>query len=670
METWNKLHVGVQLKPVANEFFIKFLNHRLDGILCVLNKCKGYMVGQTFFVMIFKCAHKTCKRLYKVQQIGDNKFKVCNNNANIVHVKKIARQVRVTQRKLVVKAMMHMLPSEYRRFSENTMNKNLSRQGNLQDSPSNVVLNKMRNETLGSLDYDKDYVYDILKMKISAELNNENDAYIRRFYLDPYMVISFTKAQFNCLLLLMEKFGKLYMYLDATGSVARHYAKKLFYYAGVISAKIDPSNKKETARLLAALEFLSGEHDAFNIYVALSLYKNCFHQMFPDKEWPIGHCVTDFSFALLNAVCRAWNGMDLISYINYTYLLANGHYSLQDLQAVGICTFLQLCIGHLSKTHSNDVSKYFPSMDGTSKAVLKEVFAGMFDVKDLDTLKMIWKDLSRILLSKYVTEEVQNTLKSLAKTVTKKNGKDNEEAEQCDIEDDKLPVDVHEYVTMYEKSLFFQNFKALTFAPEFDKSAKGQINAFYCPEYADVFLKKYISLLSLWTCLTQNERSANSCAECHFKNSKQMLIHDARSIGSMPLKPGRFMRKMEAYSNSTSSAILDELPRDRCCYQNERKPRKRKVEDDDIVLPPKKKSLMDLYKPQPKITSTSQELTTSMSQQKMTYNPTSVRKNEVEYFIRIDDMTSREQWIRKRKSKFSYIRKINLRKINKNDNQE
>lgn len=90
----------------------------------------------------------------------------------------------------------------------------------------------------------------------------------------------------------------------------------------------------------------------------------------------------------------------LITYINYTYLYANGVSSLKDLTNVGIETFLQLCIGHLSKIHSKDVSKYFPNMNTKSMATLKEIFAGMFDMSTLDALRKAWKDLSTILLSK------------------------------------------------------------------------------------------------------------------------------------------------------------------------------------------------------------------------------------------------------------------------------
>lgn len=132
---------------------------------------------------------------------------------------------------------------------------------------------------------------------------------------------------------------------------------------------------------------------------------------------------------------------------------------------------------------------------------------------------------------------------------------------------------------------------------------------------------------------------------------------------------------MELYSIATSSAILDEVPRHRCCDQNRNKPEKRKNdEDDNHFQPPKKKSLMDLYKNSPKTSSTWS--ITSANNVKTTATSGSIfqtkklelsRLNAVDDFIKIDDLSSQEQWNRKRKSKFSHIEKLNLQKINKPD---
>lgn len=310
-ELWEMMHDEEILKPVANEFFIKFLNHCVDNIPCVLNKKGGYILASNFFVMNFKCAHKTCERSYKVEKIGSCSFKVFNNNTEIVHTKKVARQLRATQRSIIEMAMLNMLPSEYRELCEKSLDKELRKLGNLQECPSDTTLFKVRSKSLQKLDFDQDDVCDVLKMKLCADfkrkIDPQKDVYIRRFYLDPYMIIAFSDASFECLKLMVDKFGSLKIHLDATGSIARHLGKIVFYYAGVIAAKLNPADKKEIARLLPIIEFLSGEHDAFNISVPLSLYKHHFHRKYPNMAWTIKHCVTDFSFALLNAICHSWN---------------------------------------------------------------------------------------------------------------------------------------------------------------------------------------------------------------------------------------------------------------------------------------------------------------------------------------------------------------------------
>lgn len=141
--------------------------------------------------------------------------------------------------------------------------------------------------------------------------------------------------------------------------------------------------------------------------------------------------------------------------------------------------------------------------------------------------------MERFVNDTIIKESVQNSLKSLARVMTKSTVEEieNKDEDDTDEDDDKLPIDVHEHESIYEQSLFYQNFKALTYKSEFAiaTTTNGPVNAFYSTEYAEVFLKKYVSLLSLWTCLTQNERSTNACGECHFKNSKQGLILKSRA---------------------------------------------------------------------------------------------------------------------------------------------
>lgn len=75
------------------------------------------------------------------------------------------------------------------------------------------------------------------------------------------------------------------------------------------------------------------------------------------------------------------------------------------------------CCGHLSKNYSKDVNEYFPKLNKQNQTVLKEIFAGMFDLESLNTLLDIWKKISTILLSKYQDENVVESTR-----IVKNNG--------------------------------------------------------------------------------------------------------------------------------------------------------------------------------------------------------------------------------------------------------
>lgn len=111
-------------------------------------------------------------------------------------------------------------------------------------------------------------------------------------------------------------------------------------------------------------------------------FKNDYEVKYPHAKWPIRYVVTDFSYALLNAICKAWNGVALIKYINLTYKFPGDDNFKEKLSDYNIETLLELCCGHFSKTQCNDVTKYFPSLQRENQSFLKEVLIAMYDVGD------------------------------------------------------------------------------------------------------------------------------------------------------------------------------------------------------------------------------------------------------------------------------------------------
>lgn len=121
------------------------------------------------------------------------------------------------------------------------------------------------------------------------------------------------------------------------------------------------------------------------------------------EKWPIRYTVTDFSFALLNAICRAWNGVKLIQYIHFTYKLANDPDFKQKLSEFGIDTILHLYCGHFANTQCKNVNNYFPNLDSKLQSSIKEILIAMYDISELSHLRT---NFSTLLLSKYVEENV------------------------------------------------------------------------------------------------------------------------------------------------------------------------------------------------------------------------------------------------------------------------
>lgn len=188
---------------------------------------------------------------------------------------------------------------------------------------------------------------DEYKLYVSKEAT---DIFVQRFNSDPFGVLMYSNAQLKLLKNLSLEDDDLKMFFDSTGGVARHAKKRVYCYSGVCAVKKNKDDIKEKARLQPIFEALNGEHDAHNIRLLLEDFKNDFEVKYQQANWPIRYTVTDFNFALLNAICRAWNNMSLLEYINLTYKFANDIDYKKKLTEHGIVTFLQLCCGHFSKT--------------------------------------------------------------------------------------------------------------------------------------------------------------------------------------------------------------------------------------------------------------------------------------------------------------------------------
>lgn len=195
---------------------------------------------------------------------------------------------------------------------------------------------------------------------------------------------------------------------------------------------------------------------------------------------------------------------------------------------------------------------------------MKETIAAMFNMADLMDLERTYQHLDKVTAA---IEELAKLFTPEIKEEVVKTEEDNVDEEEVLTYDETIT-----YKTIYEESLFYQHFKRLNTIEDF---TVNKANQFYCPTFAELFLKKYIAILPLWTRLNHGNqvdlckpnviRFSNSYVENYFKYTKKRLSRKENLIGAAPVKCGRFLNHSRQYIHSTAEEYLFSFPKTNCC---------------------------------------------------------------------------------------------------------
>lgn len=103
---------------------------------------------------------------------------------------------------------------------------------------------------------------------------------------------------------------------------------------------------------------MSSLHDIYAVKQWLEMYKFKFVQnQTRQNPWPIlKYFVTDFSYAMLQAVCLAWNNMKIIDYVNHLFNCLNDK---TDKTLLSDIVQIHLCCAHLMKKLKKDLKEHF-----------------------------------------------------------------------------------------------------------------------------------------------------------------------------------------------------------------------------------------------------------------------------------------------------------------------
>jgi hypothetical protein len=158
-------------------------------------------------------------------------------------------------------------------------------------------------------------------------------------------------------------------YFDATGNVLRDVPNKgkPFLYSLV-------AHDTKLKKIIPIAEFVTTAHNQDNISSFLFNIGNHFKSNL--NSWLPSIVVTDFSYALINSVCSAFNHCDLGQYISNTfeYLKNPQDQTLRD----SIQTIMYLCSAHFLKMTIRTAKKIFKK-EKTHK-VIQDVFKFSFSL--------------------------------------------------------------------------------------------------------------------------------------------------------------------------------------------------------------------------------------------------------------------------------------------------
>lgn len=550
-------------------FFTKKLNDL--GVSCVLVASRKY----SEYSLVLNCKHEKCTRSYKlISYLRDLTYTILIDG-DCIHESKVytTRPLNGDQRDIAMEKLRHMGTREFAKEMKDKADRNLTALGNLDTIKSKPVYSNMKSTVLGESDFDKDHIKDLSKMR-EKQLHDVRhnipgaEVYIQHVSSNDFYVHAFSSTQIRILQQMLSREEEITLHVDATGTIVsapEGVEKRIYYYVASIALPLEDGGPK---MLFPVSEMISSAHDAFTIETWLRKFKDEFSRQV--GSWtPPAHFVTDFSFAILNAVSSGLNNEDLIDYVNRIYdEIVNKECGSKKKSSINICC------NHFMKTTAQDVNSHFPK-NQTSNVVrtfLKETLALMFNISYLDALTKIYQNLSEILLSKYVTAGVSEALNFITNLADHEKKLSTDELPQDVIEEDNIEIlqfDEIENDAMYRKPRFFQMFNKVTAQPNYNEKDK-KLNNFYCPQYCDLLLNKYISILPLWTSLTSKTRKSNANAESLFNIIKTRLRENAVIIGHIPLRSSRFLRFTRKMINNIAEEFWEQLPRYRCCNKKRR----------------------------------------------------------------------------------------------------
>jgi hypothetical protein len=225
----------------------------------------------------------------------------------------------------------------------------------------------------------------------------------------------------------------------------------------------------------------------------------------------VDEIVTDFSWAAMNAISRAFNNMSIKQYIDTCFeIMEDG-----DLEKLRGLTVIRNCSSHITKNIKKDIDSNTKKLTILERKFLCSVIGSLFTARNTIVLNDLLKKLINLMMHKFISpavNEAMSTFKSYGESLDDRAWSEGiaEEAESNSI----MNIEYEESKTIYKDSKFFQKYRK--FVQDIKQAEKGERNKFFNPILCATFLKKYIAFVPMWTGVLSFMRNpdatrANNC---------------------------------------------------------------------------------------------------------------------------------------------------------------
>ena len=533
-----KMHIGdfvaEKSKFFDNENRIKSVGREWTQNLysivpCSLVPClisvKNYNFNGVNLTIYADCKSKKCsvKHVFKSVIGTDQKIKIDVfregefHHSN--HEEKLSRNISGKLRENITDQVIEL--GAYKTQNQIIFSKDLSSANHRNEEVKKTLnsLRQMKHQRLAFSDFDSNDLTDILCLKeltdnMPSESHDVTPSYIRYIRADNFMVSWGCFSQMDAF---MQNSSKV-VSIDATGNVVKNVDGKIFYYSIVFKSKL--SND-----IIPLYQFLASKHDIPNITSCLAVFVREL-KIFSGQERPISEIVIDFSFALMNSVCIAFNNCSLLIYLDILY-----RQCIQNMPPVCSLTYISSCSVHVIKFFT-DKLKIF---DRPSKKTLQLNFAKCIEsstyAEFLSCFSKLYIALNHEKISLDVLSHLSDTSGIALNTINLIDSIEETTVEVVDLSDFQPKG------SKYMSSPFVSDIE-ISVKELLEKDRSNYINnPFYNSEVAKYLLRRLGPFSSLWSSYIHS-RGTNAIVEAHNKLVKHHILQSANS------KPGRAIKEL------------------------------------------------------------------------------------------------------------------------------